>query len=510
MRISSPRRCLLSLAGVAVAAALLPAGASASTTLDIRGTYVGTAEANGGTYQNRSVIDTENCTAGTFSGGGVGYSTFTGTINGNQDTSHEVYTGQSYTDDSSGTFSTDSQGRLVHTGAFHDSNGTSGTFSATRISGPPAPPAPGCTGPAPPPPPPPPGAKHATSMRVMCTYVVATSTDTCTATVGDPATTGATSPTGSVTFASPHGLFLFGRSCTLRAGSGATSFCSVGYLPPDMYLPTLSAAYGGDSTHGPSSGRTQYLGAATDATTTETPRRAAPGSLPSEVDVRFEVPAGSSLVTACALPGGGASARAAGLLGGVVGGVGVGQILRNLGIETNQITQALGGALGGIGDVLQHTNVDVGELLSTFSTDPAQRAQQVQSTDGKAIIDGVLKALKAEGAQCGGPSASGSSVAASTARTRRHIQRLVPLAVVKRRPARAGKLTLRLKLDRRRLARLGAHRRTVRILVRVNLVLPSKVARRGNPRAIGEWVTLRRAKPRHRPKTHSRHQPKKH
>ena len=91
--------------------------------------------------------------------------------------------------------------------------------------------------------------------------MVLTSTDTCTATVGDGAGPASTTPTGSVSFASPRGVFLYGHVCSLSATSGSVSSCSVQYLPQDMYLPSLSAAYGGDATHSASTGRTRYLGA---------------------------------------------------------------------------------------------------------------------------------------------------------------------------------------------------------------------------------------------------------
>lgn len=82
------------------------------------------------------MIDKENCAAGTFSGRGVGYSTFSGTINGKVVTTHERYNTGSYTSESVTTASTDSKGRLVLSGTFHDSNGTHGKNSGTRISKP--------------------------------------------------------------------------------------------------------------------------------------------------------------------------------------------------------------------------------------------------------------------------------------------------------------------------------------------------------------------------------------
>src|SRR5690242_20619360 len=79
---------------------LVAAGAKASSTVDIRGTYVETSQANSSNYSIGAVIDKENCATGAFSGYGYNngqvYSTISGTlsgdINSNHATSHEVYT----------------------------------------------------------------------------------------------------------------------------------------------------------------------------------------------------------------------------------------------------------------------------------------------------------------------------------------------------------------------------------------------------------------------------------
>ena len=234
--------------------------ASAATTIDIRGTYVGTAEANGSNYSNMTVIDKEDCAAGTFSGQGVGYSTFSGTINGSQLASHEVYTQVTYSDDGTGTLSTDSQGRLVNSGNFHDSHGVSGTYSATRIS---KPAGDICATGAPPPPPP--GGLHATTTKLSCGYQPLLAQDTCQAIVVDTSSNPA-NPTGIVTFTASrgtagNGTFAYGNTCSLRAnGQTGVSSCTVVYLPPTVGLPALQADYGGDATHSPSTTGTTPAG----------------------------------------------------------------------------------------------------------------------------------------------------------------------------------------------------------------------------------------------------------
>lgn len=105
--------------------------------------------------------------------------------------------------------------------------------------------------------------QHNTATQVICNLVIATGSDTCTATVGDAATEKPTNPTGTVTFASSNGgAFPFGTTCTLAAtsGSGNTSSCAVEYLPPTKpsAAPAISAAYGGDAGHAASAGSTTY------------------------------------------------------------------------------------------------------------------------------------------------------------------------------------------------------------------------------------------------------------
>jgi hypothetical protein len=99
--------------------------------------------------------------------------------------------------------------------------------------------------------------------QVICNLEVASASDTCTATVADAATTEASNPTGTVSFASSSGgAFPSANSCTLADTplSGNTSSCSVTYLPPTSAssAPAITASYGGDSIHAGSSGTTSY------------------------------------------------------------------------------------------------------------------------------------------------------------------------------------------------------------------------------------------------------------
>ncbi|GAC1434848.1 MAG: hypothetical protein NVSMB51_03050 [Solirubrobacteraceae bacterium] len=116
---------------------------------------------------------------------------------------------------------------------------------------------------APPPPPPPPPAKRPTATQVSCNYLFATALDTCTATVGDAGAPPRPTPTGSVAFASTGGgVFIAGTTCNLTPtpSSPGVASCSVQYLPPAAAgNPGISATYGGDATHNPSSGSTTFL-----------------------------------------------------------------------------------------------------------------------------------------------------------------------------------------------------------------------------------------------------------
>ena len=218
------------------------------------------------------------------------------------------------------------------------------------------------------------------------------------------------------------------------------------------------------------------------------------------------VPVSDSLVTACALPASGAApARASGLLGDIIGGIGasVGSVVHNLNLDSADIVRSASSPLNALEKTapeLIKMNQDIRELMSVFASDPGQRTQQVQSSDGQMIIEAVQRALQAEAAQCGAPAPAAappttrSAREAIASRARQPAKRVVPLAVVVRRHVAAGAVTLRLKLNRGRLATLLARRRSVRIFVRVNLALPSTILSRGGfPLAIGESVTVRRA-----------------
>ncbi len=185
-------------------------------------------------------------------------------------------------------------------GPLSDSNGTSGTDTAVRVSGgaeePPKKEEPGKKEETPPPV----KGAHGTGMTVSCNYDELTSQDTCTATVADTYVS-PTAPSGSVTFsAAAGGLFAFGRTCSLASSSSApsTASCSVQYLPPTGGgFPSISAAYAGDATHAPSSGKTQFIlpGGTPVSYDTSSPDN---GGYPNEISIELQTPARETEVRA--------------------------------------------------------------------------------------------------------------------------------------------------------------------------------------------------------------------
>jgi hypothetical protein len=128
---SGVRRVASCLAGVALAGAGIlwtATQASASTSIDIRGSWAFVSSTEGATYPQTIIWTTENFSSGAVTGTD-GPATMTGTINGSTLKTHGVQPG--YTWDSVGTV-TRSGSTMAWTGTFTDSVGHSnGTFTAT-------------------------------------------------------------------------------------------------------------------------------------------------------------------------------------------------------------------------------------------------------------------------------------------------------------------------------------------------------------------------------------------
>jgi collagen type VII alpha len=98
-----------------------------------------------------------------------------------------------------------------------------------------------------------------TSTSVSCSpsSVLAGGASTCTATVTDSATSGASTPTGAVTFTSAPTTGAFGSSgsCTLAAtGTTGKASCQLTFSPAAAGSYTITGSYGADTNHHTSSG----------------------------------------------------------------------------------------------------------------------------------------------------------------------------------------------------------------------------------------------------------------
>ncbi len=119
-----------------------------------------------------------------------------------------------------------------------------------------------------------------TSTSVACSpsSVVVGSAASCTATVTDTAPSGATTPSGSVSFtASPtSGSFGSSGSCTLATtGMTGVASCQVMFTPSETGSYAVAGAYGGDSTHHTSSGQSALVTVTVQSSPPQVPGSAA-------------------------------------------------------------------------------------------------------------------------------------------------------------------------------------------------------------------------------------------
>lgn len=109
-------------------------------------------------------------------------------------------------------------------------------------------------------------------------------------------------------------------------------------------------------------------------------------------------------------------------------------------------------------------------------------------------LEALLKAAKQKGET--GKKVIGNASAAAASRPKlAHLKtrRVRPLGHLGRRNVAAGKLKLKIKLNRAAINKLAGRRRSVTVYVRVDMVLPSKLYAGGVPRSFVERVTLKRA-----------------
>ncbi|TMI51028.1 PKD domain-containing protein [Candidatus Bathyarchaeota archaeon] len=121
--------------------------------------------------------------------------------------------------------------------------------------------------------------KYSTTTTVACSpsSVAINQVTTCTVTVSDTTTTGPTTPTGTVSFASNGAGAFAGSPCTLVSQTAASSSCQVTYTPtggPGTH--SIPATYNGDATH---NGSTQAFSLTVTLRTTSTSVSCSPNSV---------------------------------------------------------------------------------------------------------------------------------------------------------------------------------------------------------------------------------------
>ncbi len=283
--------------------------------------------------------------------------------------------------------------------------------------------------------------KRPSQTQVFCNYIVASETDTCTATVAD-ATGGGRIPTGTVKFASASGgAFMFGDTCTLQKTELSTvSSCTIeGFKPVKGKPLAVSGSYSGDGGLEPSVGATQFL-------------MAAPGN-------------GAYLQTIKPFQGFGAPN----------------------GPQTSTVSITVDNPVGG-------TEVDGEASVSTngsvCNAGMGGSGASSSSLDAAGIVAAAAAKVKNQG-KGGKGKAKGKRKTPSVPGLKRKpakIKRINAVVVSKtKRNAKAGKVKLQLKFNKRKLARKFGKRKRLQLVVRVTLDF-----KKGQPAVVYRALTLKR------------------
>lgn len=467
------RTVLVCLAALAAA----PATASAAPGIDIRGTWrldtgfsvatitwtsvdctsgalVGSGESNGITWPEQGTLD------------GMALTTISGPYSSTP----------SYTYFLTGTFSN----RSYATGTFKDTfrgDQVVGGFTLQRMTEPPA--DGGCS--APPdgggttPPPPDPG-PHPTATQVMCTYTIATSLDTCTATVGDAAAQ-PTTPTGTVTFGKTVGAFLGDGTCVLQSSPSApsTASCAVTYQRPfgSTAFPDISAVYGGDVTHAASAGSTSFLILGGPPSFSS--------QYPNQLSFETVADADGTSVTVCAT----ASSKS-------VKATASADLVDDLEKITQQIRQmddaatvkvlpALQKALDRAREQLERNRAEYEAKLRAGDKQGAAAAKK-QVDEATTAIDQLSDALSGQCKATTAPKAKTAIASAAAAAAAKRKRTALVLGTRSVRNAKAGKLPITLKLAKAKVKKARKSKKTVTIYVHVLTRTPSGLVKKGWPR----------------------------
>lgn len=408
--------------------------------------------------------------------------------------------------------------------------------------------------------------KRATGTSIICNYEFATSENTCVASVGDAGAPPSIAPTGTVTFTTTTGGFSSGAQCSLAPTptSPSVASCSLVYFTISSGLPSITASYGGDAHHAPSSGKTQFLGMGTEGTF-EAPAGPS-GQYPNEVTVGTETPVAGTTVEGTAqgadpnplpvpiiLPAvqanldatSAADLRTVEALVGEVdveaaqNGAKVTELdrsLERLDARAVELSKSPNGAEQAeaqklVKDVTQ-TNEQLTKMFKVqgeYAKDAlegthlaGQEDKRVEALDAQAVealkgatpadqakgqalleeanttLEALLKATKQKGEVVKKVIGNASAAASRAPRLARiRSAKIKALGYVTIPVAAAGKLKLKLHLNRSALNKLAGRRSTVTVYVRVDMILPSGLVRAGVPRSFVQRITLKRT-PKHR------------
>jgi len=405
-------------------------------------------------------------------------------------------------------------------------------------------------------------AKRPTGTSVVCNYELATSQNTCVASVGDGGPSPTVVPTGTVTFTTTSGGFSSGATCTVvpTPSSPSVASCSLVYFTASSGLPSITATYGGDSQHAGSSGKTQFLGIGIEGTL-EAPT-GSPGQYPNEVAAETEVPISGTTVEATVqgeeanalplpitLPGVQASLDATSAadlrivealttevdVEGLQNSATLAELnksVEKLDARVVELTKSQSATEQAEAQKLLKDATETTEAITKLEQNRSERGidaisgssrtiaadQRIERLDARAIkllestspsdqlkgqalldeatqqLEALLKAAKQKGETVKKVVGNASPAAATRPRLA-HLKalRIRPLGHLRRRNVAAGKLKLRIKLNRAALNKLAGRRRSVTVYVRVDMVLPSKLYAGGVPRAFVERFMLKRA-----------------
>ncbi len=345
-------------------------------------------------------------------------------------------------------------------------------------------------------------AKRPTSTSVTCNYEFATSENTCVAVVGDAGSGTPVTPTGTVTFTTTSGGFGNGASCSLAPTSGSPSVanCTLVYFTTSSGLPSITATYGGDSRHGGSVGHTQFLGMGEEGTY-EAPVGPS-GEYPNEVTLSTEVPIDGTTVEGVVEPTNGNPAplplqlpALTGLDATSAGDLGL--------VEADAKKVDASGAQNAADLKQMNAAIETLDARAIQIKDSPGAAQQAEAEtlnkDINEATSAVTQMLKKQNqaAQEIIQNLKNSVFVARKAAKKQRTRLLKPLAYVVKHDVAAGKLKLKLPLNRAALDKLAGKRNSITVLLRVDMVLPSSAYESGVPRSFVESITLKRA-PKHK------------